>query len=198
MLDKITCIYGLFDPRSPDVVMYVGKGGEKRAAHHWKEFLAKGTAENAKQRSWFEKLQTEGIEPGWKFLEENVVDWERAEKKWIIYWQLNNPNLCNVRSGGNQVSQHHSKLGGRTTRDLHPNLFSEMGKKGGIVGGLRVYELHFELINRALSRGRKRAHELHPNLGKISAHVRWHVNRGIFQPKCELCQEAKINVASAA
>src|SRR5260370_21719526 len=80
---KVTSIYGLFDCRSTGIIMYVGKGGDKRAQKHWKEFISKGTAMNSKQRHWFEKLKAEGVEPSWKFLEENVENWQRAEQLWI-------------------------------------------------------------------------------------------------------------------
>jgi hypothetical protein len=99
---QLTAVYGLFDPRDPYTIWYVGKGLAVRAAHHWKEFLRYDTAENDKEYQWLKKLRADSIIPGWRFLEENVADWRRVERRWITYWRFENPNLCNVANGGNQ------------------------------------------------------------------------------------------------
>jgi hypothetical protein len=271
MLDKITAIYGLFDPRNPEVVMYVGKGLSQRASQHWKDFLSKGMTTNAPLRLWFNKLRSEGVELGWCFLEENLVDWENAERKWIAYWREKNPELCNVAPGGNSFSLESSRLGGftkaklypnagrdlglkhgykgslgksvggRKTHQLHPNLAFENGKKGGLVGGHRVHELHPEMAHQCgklvhrlhptlasenghrthelhkddanygelKARGTRRMNELYPQMakeagkmgGKIggpaACHKRWHLDRGIINPNCKLCQEA-LNVTGVS
>ena len=99
----MTNIYGLYDPRRPHVIMYVGKGMEGRARHHWKLFLAKGVTTNALLRAWFEKLRAAHIEPRWRFIEEGVPDaqWGNRERYWIAWWKERNPGLCNVAPGGN-------------------------------------------------------------------------------------------------
>jgi general stress protein YciG len=100
-----------------------------------------------------------------------------------------------------------SSKGGRRAHQLHPRLASENGRKGG----RRVRELHPGL---ARENG-LRAQALYPNLardtcrarmarmtpeqrsagarkagsvgGPIRAHNRWHIARGIVNPKCRLC-----------
>jgi hypothetical protein len=106
-------IYGLFDPRSADIIMYVGKGGDKRPQGHWRIFVKTGGAVNARLRHWLKKLQDEGVVPGWRFLQENVEDWQTAERKWIAYWRFENPNLCNVADGGNAWPLKSCSLGGQ-------------------------------------------------------------------------------------
>jgi hypothetical protein len=132
-------IYGLFDPRDPQRIMYVGKGAEKRAASHWKLFLRCGKAMNAFLRHWFEKLKAENIQPGWRFLEENVVDWETAEKNWIVLWRVVNPDLCNVADGGNEWPNWSTRI----SHILHPEKMREACKKGGH----RLKELHPEIAH---------------------------------------------------
>src|SRR5579862_5194402 len=97
----MTCIYGLYDPRYPFTICYVGKGLAKRAQSHWKFFLRTGKAVNARMRNGFERLKAEGITPAWRFLEEDVLDWEVAERAWIYFWRIFNRDLWNVADGGN-------------------------------------------------------------------------------------------------
>jgi hypothetical protein len=102
-----TCIYGLFDPRNPDVIMYVGKGLEERAKSHWKNFLStKKPTVNVILHRWFEQLKTEVVEPGWRFLEENVEDWPTREKHWISYFRGLGQAGCNISAGGDGSRDH--------------------------------------------------------------------------------------------
>jgi len=164
---EFTSIYGLFDPRTPDVIMYVGKGLEKRARSHWKEFSRGSATKNYFLRYWLFKLKGEGIVPGWKFLEENVpVDiWSDREKFWIAYWRERNSNLCNIFEGGNAPPESSAHLGGliggKRCHELHPGLASRNGK--------RRMELHgnpatFETCSAGGRIGSKRIQELYPSL----------------------------------
>jgi hypothetical protein len=212
----ITAIYGLFDPREPYLVWYVGKGLAKRAAHHWKEFLSKGTAENARQRAWFEKLRAAGVIPGWRFLEENVVDWQKAERRLIYYWRFENPELCNVADGGNAFPQksfgvgittYHKlykgtekyvddkvkagkiggPLGSKKRNELYGNPATfESCRKGGLIGGSRQTLEHLSSMGQL---GAKKFHDLYPS--GLGTHIRWHVNRNIVRANCKLCQEGR-------
>lgn len=105
-------IYGLFDPRFPDVMFYVGKGTLKRVESHWKFFSRNGRAVNRLLARKFEALASDGVQPSYRWLEENVVDWQSAERKWIAYWREINPDLCNVADGGNSWPLDSSRLGG--------------------------------------------------------------------------------------
>jgi len=146
-----TQIYGLCDPCTPDVVMYVGKGLPQRAASHWKRFTRNGGAVNVLLRRWLESLQ--GVAPLHLIIEICPVEnWEDRERFWVARWRGLNSNLCNVADGGNAWSIGASGLGGRRRQELHPDLSAQTGR--------RVHELHPEL---AVQAGRRR-HELHPEL----------------------------------
>jgi hypothetical protein len=170
----MTNIYGLFGPHDTQkMIMYVGKGLASRAAHHWKEFLSKGTAVNALLRHWFEKLKVEGVEPSWRFLEENVENWEKSERRWIATIRVFNPHLCNVSDGGNGFTLESSRLGGQVVRKLypdlardngvlvhklHPNLAHDSGILGGHFGGGATNET----TDGRKGNGGRRLHELYP------------------------------------
>lgn len=134
----MTNIYGLFDPRQPDVVMYVGKGNERRVTFHWQEFINHRKASNGLLLHWFNQLQADGVRPEWRFLE--VVDdaaWEGAEIKWIAYWREHNPKLCNLAKGGNSPAGKGIIKNYDVVKALYPDHFSKMGKLGGHKGGLK-------------------------------------------------------------
>jgi hypothetical protein len=123
---KTTAIYGLFDPREPEVIFYVGKGLARRAACHWKNFRKYGDAVSGNLRRRFESLQATGVEPGWRFLEDNVSldGWEEREDFWILHWREKNPQLCNVLLGGNQYPPNAGRIGG-----LNSNIKHKLHKK---------------------------------------------------------------------
>jgi len=100
-----TCIYGLFDPREPWLMMYVGKGRKERTQAHWKDFVRTDRAVNRKLLGWFRRLKSSGVVPSWKFIEENipVEKWEQRERFWIAEWREVNPKLCNISDGGVRV-----------------------------------------------------------------------------------------------
>jgi hypothetical protein len=194
----VTCIYGLCDPRVPHIVMYVGKGLEKRAQHHWKYFLNQGKAVNTPLRRWFERLRTDGIKPIWCLLEENVLDWEAAERAWIAFWRIFNRGLCNIANGGNypnisaeekiEIGRRSGIIQGKINASK-PGFLSSLGFKFGHLGGKRTKELHAE----AQRKWCKQSKETCSKAGKIGgpscAHLRWHARRGIVSPTCKLCQE---------
>jgi hypothetical protein len=194
-------IYGLFDFRKPSIIMYVGKGGKKRACSHWQIFIRNGTACNAFLRRWLGKLRSDGVEPTGRFLEENVTDWENAERSWISRLREINPELCNVASGGNGYhSFAGSQLGGRNVHKLYPRLACENVQK--VLTALHAAKdgEGKSIFARKLG---KRVHELHPGMARINGlrngsltglrnnHVRWHVARGRVNPACKLCREGR-------
>jgi len=163
-------IYGLFDPRSPDVIMYVGKGGEKRPPRHWRSFLCNGRAVNALLRRWFEGLKIAGVAPAWRFLEEDVTDWQQAERDWITCCRVVNPVLCNVADGGNQWPLEAGKLGGKVVSQLYPEKAKQLGRKYGGISFKHLRSLNPALMCEFASRGGRiggrRTHELHPDLAR--------------------------------
>jgi hypothetical protein len=130
---KTTAIYGLFDPRNPDVIMYVGKGPAVRAQCHWRNFINRDTACNGRLLRWFASLLADGVKAQWQFIEKNVTDWEEREKHWIAHWREKNPQLCNVLDGGNQWPIDAGKLGGRSVQSKYrgtPEYFKWHQKAG--------------------------------------------------------------------
>lgn len=205
-----TSIYGLVDPRRPDWVMYVGKGLEKRVNFHWKFFVRNGKATNALLRRWFEQLKADGVEPSFIFLEENVSDWQEAEREWIAAWRRVNSQLCNIADGGNQWPKWAGKIGGRRRIEKHGNPST---LEGCIKGGkISVKKMSIETLRRAGHLGGTKNHKLHAaeqvewghkgglkggrtnvlsghlkSISVLAAHTRWHVARGIIKDGCALC-----------
>jgi general stress protein YciG len=117
--------------------------------------------------------------------------------------------ITRIASMGGRIS---GRIVGRKTFENKTGVFgrspekmSEDGRKGGRIGGCRAHELHPEMAARC---GRKNVESGHlasiatpescAKGGRISGrivgpkvcHVRWHVNRGISNPACALCQAA--------
>jgi hypothetical protein len=170
---KTTAIYGLFDPRKPKVIFYVGKGNAGRAACHWGIFLKRATATSGRLLRWFSSLQSAGVEAKWRFLEENVVGWEEREKFWIAHWREKNPQLCNVLDGGNEpppiAGILGGRIGGRRTHELHPELAAENGR--------RTHELHPNHMSEIGLRGCHTLHRVKDRDGK-SHHAKKMAQRG--------------------
>jgi hypothetical protein len=193
------------------MIMYVGKGLLRRTQFHWKNFLSCGKSVNRSLCSWFEKLKNDGVVPSWRVLEEDVTNWQEAERRWISMWRSRNTKLCNLLDGGDgppigsaeaggragirsqclRDPNHQSKagkLGGKVRQKLYPNLSSLTGRKYGSLGGKRVQELY---PNHLRDAGR-RTNILHPGhaarAGSYGIHVRWHVKRNKPNPKCSLCR----------
>lgn len=140
---NLTSIYGLYDPRNSAMIMYVGKGNEKRARSHWREYVNHGRAVNALVRIWFDKLRLEDVSPSYRMLDLVIPasDWQWWEKFYISLWRDRNPDLCNVSSGGNywpltterrrEIGRVNGKLygavGGHRLKELYPNLARECG-----------------------------------------------------------------------
>jgi hypothetical protein len=120
-----TAIYGLFDPRRPRVICYVGKGPARRAESHWRNFVKYGEAvverklENKRTLAGFVALRTAGVQPRWRYLETNVPlrHWKSREKFWVAYWRKRNPNLWNVSDGGNAYPLEVCVFGGRAVAE---------------------------------------------------------------------------------
>ncbi len=106
----MTSIYELFDPRTPEVAVYVGKTRRprERYAGHLKYPCNNGL------RCLVEDLKQVGLKPGFRIIE--TVDdlrWEEREKFWIASRRLLNPSLLNILDGGNQFPDDVSARGGR-------------------------------------------------------------------------------------
>ena len=94
-------IYGLFDPRLPNEIRYVGKTKmklTKRIQYHVEESRRK--LKGTYKIHWINKLLNENIRPKGIILEEcNEDNWQEREKFWIA--KLN--NLTNSTKGGETI-----------------------------------------------------------------------------------------------
>lgn len=208
----MTNIYALYDPRIPDLPFYVGKGLVERAKSHWKAFQRKGGVMNAALHRWFESLKRDGVAPIWQFLEENVANWQEAEKDWIAAARRVNGQLCNVADGGNEFPANNPRcpreISSRTMKRTHqkyPNMSSEVGKRvhqeqpdlakrmgqAGIKGLREKYSLEIRQQWSSIA-GKKNAAKpgFLRRIRLIGLHNRWHRNRGTLKEGCEFCKES--------
>jgi len=90
-------IYGLYDPRCPDVIWYVGKTNNpyNRLQYYRKD------PSNTPIYRWFRRTQSEGFEPQLRILEEcSFSKWQEREKFFIALYRKKNLLLLNKLSGG--------------------------------------------------------------------------------------------------
>lgn len=91
-------IYGLYDPRIPDVIWYVGKTNN---AHNRLQYYRKDSSTTPVYR-WFRRLQSEGAEPKLRILETcPFSEWKDRERAMIALHRKKNLLLLNVFDGGN-------------------------------------------------------------------------------------------------
>lgn len=100
-----TKIYGLVDPRNPDLVMYVGKTKRELG------FRLNGHIHLARRNDrlnklltacqwWILQLLRDGIRPEIVLLLVAVDNWQACEKQFVAKYREVNPSLLNVLSGG--------------------------------------------------------------------------------------------------
>jgi hypothetical protein len=97
-MEPSICIYGLIDPRNPELVQYVGKAvnPETRLRRHIKY------PDNGLVRTWVNTLAAEGLQPNFVEIEKVTEGtWVDREKYWITEWRHRNKGLLNVHPGGN-------------------------------------------------------------------------------------------------
>lgn len=95
-------IYGLRDPRIPDVVWYVGKTNNhhNRLQYHLKD--AKANRKPTPVQKWISRLQTEGVKPILSTLTEcPFSEWKQTEREFISQYRKKNLLLINKMDGGN-------------------------------------------------------------------------------------------------
>lgn len=94
-------IYGLYDPRYPNIIRYVGKtisSLRKRLQSHLDE--CKKTNSNTYKINWIKSLLKENIKPSIILIEECEIDiWQDRERFWIS--KLN--DLTNTTEGGEVI-----------------------------------------------------------------------------------------------
>jgi hypothetical protein len=154
---KTYYVYLLTDPRNNHEVFYCGKGhGDRWKSHlgHWS-----GNGKNNPTENKIKKIQSQGLQPGVKFLHENIVDEDEAyrlEENYIRdhFDKLTNlkieakPPLCKGRIPWNKGKKMPEEFGEAITKRL-------TGKKRG------NYSLaHRTAISKSLQK------EKHPMWGK--------------------------------
>ncbi len=94
-------VYGLYDPRQPDVVMYAGitkRGAQTRLQGHIKTAREGGTYPVS---VWIRSLLKIGLEPKVKLLVDDKTPlWSCVETFFIKHWRALNPGLLNLTDGG--------------------------------------------------------------------------------------------------
>lgn len=149
----MTFIYQLCDPDS-GLPFYVGKGSSpKRPFTHWSAFISRGCTVNRGMFRWFFDLQLKNQKPIVRVVEDNVTDWEKAEREQITLARTTNPELTNVLAGGNCPPPIAGVLGGRAHKGWTPTeeARSRMGKA---FLGKSLSTAHRQKISTAVSKAR--------------------------------------------
>lgn len=98
MIPQFAHIYGLFDPRCPNVIWYVGKTNNP---HNRLQYYRKDASTTPVYR-WFRRLQNEGFEPKLRVLETcPFAEWKDRERVTIALHRKKNLLLLNKFAGGN-------------------------------------------------------------------------------------------------
>lgn len=100
--NKTVYIYGLFDPRLPDNIRYIGKTYQLKI-RIWTHIKSASNKNEQKtyRINWIKKLAKENIQPDFKILEEcNMYNWEERESYWIAKLKSEGHKLTNATSGG--------------------------------------------------------------------------------------------------
>ena len=101
-MPKVTYIYGLFDPRIPDVIWYVGKSNNPHIRFQYHKKAARKENNNSPVQKWFRRLQAEDSEPRFRILETcPFSEWKERERAMISLHRKKNLLLLNVWDGGN-------------------------------------------------------------------------------------------------
>ena len=102
--DKIVFIYGLFDPREPEHIRYIGKTNKNRL--YSRMFMHKKTVKyendnNNHRINWMKKLHNANIEFQYIILEECFsYNWKEKEQYWIKKSKEEGHILTNSTAGG--------------------------------------------------------------------------------------------------
>ena len=129
MNPSTTFIYGLVDPRSPEVIRYVGKANdvEERLRRHLR-MGKRGFRHNNKLLKWIEELLAAELKPSIVVLEEVCFDdWQQCEKRWIVKMREANPDLLNLSSGGDGLA-----VARKESREAQRIIQSEVWNRPGV------------------------------------------------------------------
>jgi hypothetical protein len=102
-----TFIYGLYDPRNPIDVRYIGKANDIRLRLEAHASLARNpkSIRNLRLLGWIRRLLSDGIKPRISVLEEcKISQWRDREKFWIEKSRLERNSILNIDDGGNGIA----------------------------------------------------------------------------------------------
>lgn len=101
MSDRPVRIYGLFDPRQPSAIRYVGKTLfplKNRVSEH---ISHRKRRISSPKNCWIEHLAKDGLRPGVTLIDLcSESQWEDREAFWIGYFRGGEKRLLNVTDGG--------------------------------------------------------------------------------------------------
>jgi|SRR5882724_10571734 len=105
-------IYGLYDPRRPEVVMCVGKTRQHRLTYRLTSYVAEARrGRNIKSLHWVRALLSDGVRPKIRLLATTTVrNHKKCERRFITIWKKRNPQLLNVLGGGDGQDDGRPKL----------------------------------------------------------------------------------------
>lgn len=99
-------IYGLYDPRDPEIVRYIGKANDARGRLrlHIAEAL-KSSRRKTYKLDWIRSLLRCGVEPRLRIIESTTnKTWRERERYWIKEFRERNHPLTNGTDGGEGIS----------------------------------------------------------------------------------------------
>lgn len=108
---KTVCIYGLYDPREPEAIRYVGKT-ERSLRERMINHRHNSKSGHCPVNRWIRKLRRHGISFKWRILEEcSEDDWIEKEKHHIDKWRRRTgARFLNITEGGEGTSGwHHTR-----------------------------------------------------------------------------------------
>lgn len=99
-------VYALTDPRNGDRPFYIGKGVDRRA---WSHLLPSARKQNCSKMATIKAIRAEGLEPGVKILEENLVEQIAFEREIALIREYGRKVdgtgcLTNLTLGGDGIS----------------------------------------------------------------------------------------------
>lgn len=100
---RVVTIYGLYDPREPDAVRYIGFSAKpaQRLNAHIKE--AQKSTSNNHRLNWIRSLLAQEVMPSWRSLDEissSLRDAAQREIDLISHYRADGHNLTNGTNGG--------------------------------------------------------------------------------------------------
>lgn len=99
--ERIVYLYGLFDPREPKRITYVGKTNNPKYRLKDHVVRARYTKDPLPKDLWIRELRAAGVKPGMRILATaSFTTWPEKERELIERYRAANPSLLNIDDGG--------------------------------------------------------------------------------------------------